>query len=89
MQSKVKIPNVIIGKYIRTLLFGCCKSIEKLQYVLLMVFNSQLINFYRTDSDPIFNIVLASLFYTIKFQPSSYLGENNKTKRIDEKKMDF
>ncbi len=44
-----------------------------------MAFNSQLLNFYRTDSNTVFNIVFASLFDIIISKQLAYLS--NKTKR--------
>ncbi len=45
-----------------------------------MVFNFQLLNFDRTDSNAIYNIVFASLFYMIISVLIAYLSD--KTRRI-------
>ncbi len=43
---------------------GCCKSIKKCKKCDWMALNSKLLNFYRTDSNAIFDIAFASLFFT-------------------------
>ncbi len=53
-----------------------------------MVFKSKLLNFYRTDSNAIFDIVLASLFYTIILKPISCLSDKTRRKNV-EKKVDL
>ncbi len=47
-----------------------------------MAFKSPLFNFYRTDSNKIFNIVLMSLFYIITSKPVSYLSDKTRRKKL-------
>ncbi len=60
-------------------IFRCCNSMKQMQQCDWMAFNSQYLNFYRTDSNAIFNIVFACLLYIIISKSISYLSD--KTRR--------
>ncbi len=47
-----------------------------------MAFNTQLLNFSRTDSSAIVDVAYASPFYIIISKPSSYLSD-----KLDEKNV--
>ncbi len=57
-------------------ILGCCKRIDNMQKCDWMELTCQLLNFYRTDSNAIFNIVIASLFYIIISKPMPYLCDD-------------
>ncbi len=57
------------------------KTIEKCKKCDWMAFNSQVLKFYRTYSNAIFEIVFASLFYIIISKPISYLIEITRWKK--------
>ncbi len=61
---------------------GCCKSIEKLKKSDWMAFNYQLLNFYRTDSHAIFDIVFASLFDIIISKQKAHLSGRTRRKKM-------
>ncbi len=54
-----------------------------------MVFNSQLLNFYRTDSNAIFNIVFTRQFYIIISRLISYASEKTRRKKLLKKRLTF
>ncbi len=57
------------------------KVLENCKKCGWMTFKPQLLKFYQTDSNEIFNIVFACLFYIIILKPISYLSDPTRRKK--------
>ncbi len=62
--------------YVVTKVLNKCKKCD------WMAFKSQLLNFSRTDSNAIFSIVFANLFYIKISKPFSYLSDKTKRNKL-------
>ncbi len=73
VNSSTKKPSSyeVVAKVLKT-----CKKCD------WMAFNSQLLNFDRTDSNAIFNMVFIGLFYIIISKPISYLSDKTRRKKL-------
>ncbi len=70
--------NWVEGKNI-SLLQKYWKNIKKCDWIAIKF---QLLNFYRTDSNAIFRVMIGSLFSIIKSKSISYLSEKSRRKKL-------